>query len=69
MSSLELFIVRFKADFAPFIDVQQSSSEFQDLRQTTEFIAKITVKLKERDFLVPRYDVEEEMKKMSYHDI
>ena len=45
------------------IEVQQLARKFQDLRQTTETVAEITAKFRERALLVPQYVVDEEMKK------
>ena len=36
------FSTRFRAKFAPVIEVQQLAREFEDLRQTTEMVAEIT---------------------------
>lgn len=47
------FIMRFKAEFVPVIEVQQLSRDFQDLRETTEIVAEITAIFCERDLLVP----------------
>ena len=54
------FVSRFRADFAPAMEV---AMEFLDMRQTTETVAEITAKFKERAMLVPRYVSDEEMKK------
>ena len=51
------------------IKVQQLAREFQDLLQTTEFVAEITTMFHERDFLVPHYVAQEEIKKARYHDM
>ena len=45
------------------IEVQQLGREFQDLRQTTDMVAEITVIFKEKELLVPQYGADEEMKK------
>ena len=57
------FTTRCRAEFAPVIEVQQLAREFQDLRQTTETVAEITAKFRERTLLVPQYAADEEMKK------
>ena len=57
------FSARFRAEFSPIIEVQQLEQEFQDLTQTTETVAEITAKFKERALLVPQYVADEEMKK------
>lgn len=49
--------------------MQQLAREFQDLRRTTETMAKIIVMFRERDSLAPQYVADEEKKKMRYHDI
>ena len=55
------FSTRFRAEFAPVIKVQQLAREFQDLHQTTEMVADITVMFKERALIIPHYVVDEEM--------
>ncbi|CAH1431387.1 unnamed protein product [Lactuca virosa] len=60
---------RFRAEFAPVIEVQQLAREFQDLQQTTETVAKITTKFRERALLATQYAEDEEMKKARYHDM
>lgn len=62
------FVMKFKSEFAPVIKVQQLEREFQDLRQTTESVAKITTILREMALLVMQYVVDEETKKARYHD-
>ena len=47
------FSARFRDEFAPIIEVQQLAREFQDLQQTTETVAEITAKFRERALLVP----------------
>ena len=63
------FSNRFRAEFSPAIEVQQLVREFLDLRQTTETVAEIIVKLQERALLVPQYAADEGMKKMGCHDM
>ena len=63
------FSTRFRAEFAPVIEVQQLAREFQDLTQTTETVAEITAKFRERALLVPQYAADEEMKKARYHEM
>ena len=55
-------------EFAPAIDVHHLVREFQDLHQTTETVAEITAKFKERALLVPQYTADKDMKKTKYHD-
>ena len=43
--------------------------EFLDLLQTTEIVAKITAKFRERPLLILQYVAEEELKKMRYDDM
>ena len=43
--------------------------EFQDLMKTTETVADISAKFRERALLVPQYVVDEEMKKARYHEV
>lgn len=43
--------------------------DFQDLLQTTKIVAEIIAKCMERALLVLQYVVDEEMKKMHYHDM
>ena len=43
--------------------------EFEDLHQMTETVAEITTKFGERSLLVLKYAVEEEKKKVRYHDM
>ena len=45
------------------IEVQQLVQEFQDLHQTTETVAEITVMFMEKALMVPQYVANEEMKK------
>ena len=47
------FVQRFQREFAPAIEVQQTEREFQDLRLTTETMADITAKFRERTLLIP----------------
>ena len=54
---------KFKAEFAPVIEVQQLVRGFQDHEQTTEIVAEITAKFRERALLVPQYVVDKEMKR------
>ena len=63
------FSTRFRAEFALGIEVQQLAREFQDLTQTTETVAEITAKFRERALLVPQYAADEEMKKARYHEM
>ena len=65
----EEFVTQFREKFTPAIEVQQLPREFQDLRQTTETMAEITSKFKERALLVSQYATNEEMKKTRYHDM
>ena len=39
------------------------------MRQTTETVAKITAKFRERALLVPQYAVDEDMRRTRYHDM
>lgn len=43
--------------------------EFHDLLQTTKIVVEITFKFRERALLVPQYVVNEQIKKMRYHDM
>ena len=65
----EEFVIQFRAEFAPAIEVQQLAREFQDLRQTTKVVAEITIKFRENALLVSQYATNEEMKKTKYHDM
>ena len=47
------FVTRFRAEFAPTMEIQQLAREFLDMGQTTESMAEITSKFKERALLVP----------------
>ena len=67
--TLDDFMIRCKAEFAPAIEVEQLAKEFQDHHQTTETVVVITAKYRERDLLVPQYVADEEMKKTRYHDV
>ena len=49
--------------------MQQLAREFQDLTQTTESVAEITTKFRERALFVPQYAADEEMKKARYHEM
>lgn len=62
------FVVRFKAEFAPVMEVQQLAMEFQDLRQENEIVTEITTKFLERALLVLQYAADEEMSKARHHD-
>ena len=53
------FSIGFRAEFAPMIEVQQLEQEFEDLCQTTETMAEITTKFRERALLVPQYAADE----------
>ena len=57
------FLARFRAEFAPVIEVQQFAREFQDLQQTTETVTEITAMFRERALCVPQYMAGEDMKK------
>ena len=46
-------VTRFRAKFAPTIEVQQLTMEFQDRRQTTRTMTEIITKSRERNLLVP----------------
>ena len=59
----------FQAEFAPVVDVEQIAIEFPDMTQTTETMAEITTRFRERALLVPRYATDEEMRKTWYHDM
>ena len=63
------FTVRFRADFAPVIEVQQLAREFQDLQQTTETVTEITAMFREKALLVPQNVADKEMKKARYHEM
>ena len=63
------FSARFRAEFAPVIEVQQLAREFQDLHQAIETVAEITAKFRERSLLVPQYVADEAMKKARYHEL
>ena len=56
------FVIRFRVEFSPMIEVQQLKREFQDLRQTTESVADITTMFLVRALLVLQYVADEEMK-------
>lgn len=43
--------------------------EFQDLRHTTKTVGEIIAKFRERALLVLEYVMDEEMKKIMYHDM
>ena len=43
--------------------------EFQDLRQTTQIVPKITTMFRERGLLVTQFVADEDMKKDKYHEI
>ena len=62
-------MTRFRAEFAPALELQQLAREFLDMRQMTETVAEITTKFREREFLVPRYAADEEMGNTQYHDM
>ena len=57
----------FDSDFAPPIEVQRLVREFHDLQQTTETVAEITVKFRERALLIPQYATDEELRHTRYH--
>ena len=57
------FTTKFRAEFTPVIEVEQLVREFQDLQQTTKTVTEITAKFRESSLLVPRYVVDQEMKK------
>ena len=47
------FVRSFNLEFAPSIEVQCLVREFQELQQTTETVAQITAKFRERALLIP----------------
>ena len=63
------FVTRFRAEFAPAVELQQLAREFLDMRQTTESVAEITAKFRERALLVPQYAGDDEMQSTRYHDM
>ena len=63
------FVTRFRAEFAPTMELQQLAREFLDMRQITETVAEITAMFRERALLVPQYARDEEMRKTRYHDM
>lgn len=63
------FTTRFRVEFAPIIELQQLSREFQDLQRMKEIVAEITAKFRERALLVTQYVADEEMKKTRYHEM
>ena len=63
------FVSKFWEEFVPAVEGHQLVSEFLDMRQTTETVAEITAKFRERSLLVPQYAGDEEMKKTGYHDM
>ena len=50
--TLAEFIRRFDMEFVPPIEVQRLVREFQELQQTTETMAEITAKFRERALLI-----------------
>ena len=63
------FVTRFRAEFAPAVELQQLAREFLDMRQTTDTVAEITAKFRERALLVPQYAGDEDMRRTRYHDM
>ena len=63
------FLTRFRVEFVQAMELQQLAMEFMDMRQTTESVAEITAKFRERALLVARYVGDEEMRKTHYHDM
>ena len=61
------FVTRSRAEFVPDVEVQQLEREFIDIRQTTETVAVITTKFRERALLVPQYAADEDMRNTRYH--
>ena len=59
----------FRDEFAPAVELQQLAREFLNMRQTTETVAEITAKFRERPLLVPQYLGYEEIRKTHYHDM
>ena len=49
------FVTMFRDEFSPAVEIQQLAREFLDMRQTTESVAEITAKFKERALLIPPY--------------
>ena len=43
--------------------------EFHDLQQTTETVAEITAKFRERALLIPQYAEDEDLRKTRYHSM
>ena len=67
--TLSDFVTRFRAEFVPAVELQQLAREFLDMRQTTETVAEITAKFRERALLVPQYAGDEDMRRTRYHDM
>ena len=63
------FVTIFWEEFAPAVELQQLAKEFLDMRQTTETVAEITAKFRERALLVPQYARDEDMRRTRYHDM
>ena len=63
------FVTRFKVEFAPAVELQQLAREFLDMRQSTNTVAEITAKFRERSLLVPQYAGDEDMRRTCYHDM
>ncbi|XP_052626854.1 uncharacterized protein LOC128133446 [Lactuca sativa] len=63
------FVTKFRAEYAPKVELHQLAREFLDMRQTTGIVAGITAKFRERALLLPQYAGDEEMRKTRYHDM
>ena len=63
------FVRRFDLEFSPPIEVQRLVREFHDLHQSTETMAEMTAKFRERPLLIPQYSSDEEMTRTPYHSM
>jgi len=63
------FLVRFRAQFVPKVEVDRITREFLALEQRTETMMEITKKFMEMVQFVPQYAASESLKKNRYHDM
>ena len=57
------FVTKFRAELAPAVELLWLAREFLDMRQTTDTVAEITAKFRERALLVPQYAGDEDMRR------
>lgn len=67
--SWEDFVVRFRAQFVPPVEMEKMTKEFLELTQTNETVQEINTKFMEMSLFCPQYAATEEMKIFRYKDV